>query len=83
VLDAITSLRNGADLLWIQTEKPNVEQIASMMDRVRAVIPNAKLAHNNSPSFNWTLAFRQHVFDTWGAEGKNVVAEYGGVGHWR
>ena len=76
VLDAITSLQNGADLLWIETEKPNVEQIASMMDRVRAVIPNAKLAYNNSPSFNWTLSFRQQVFDDWAAEGKNVVAEY-------
>ncbi len=76
VLDAITSLQNGADLLWIETEKPNVAQIASMMDRVREVIPNAKLAYNNSPSFNWTLAFRQQVFDTWSAEGKNSVAEY-------
>ena len=76
VLDAITSLQNGADLLWIETEKPNVEQIASMMDRVRAVVPNAKLAYNNSPSFNWTLSFRQQVFDDWAANGKNVVAEY-------
>jgi isocitrate lyase len=76
VLDSITSLQNGADLLWIETEKPNVEQIASMMDRVRAVVPNAKLAYNNSPSFNWTLSFRQQVFDDWAAKGKNVVAEY-------
>ncbi len=72
VLDSITSLRNGADLLWIETEKPHVEQIASMMDRVREVFPNAKLAYNNSPSFNWTLSFRQQVFDAWSAEGKNV-----------
>ena len=28
VLDCITSLQNGADLLWIETEKPNVAQIA-------------------------------------------------------
>src|SRR5215217_6588637 len=55
VLDCITSLQNGADLLWIETEKPNIEQIAKMVDRVREVIPNAKLAYNNSPSFNWTL----------------------------
>jgi isocitrate lyase len=76
VLDGITSLRNGADLLWIETEKPHVEQIAAMMDRIRAVFPNAKLAYNNSPSFNWTLSFRQQVFDDWAANGKNVVAEY-------
>ena len=39
VLDGITSLQNGADLLWIETEKPHVEQIASMMDRIREVVP--------------------------------------------
>ena len=76
VLDGITSLQNGADLLWIETEKPHVEQIASMMDRIRAVVPNAKLAYNNSPSFNWTLNFRQQVFDDWASQGKNVTAEY-------
>jgi isocitrate lyase len=72
VLDSITSLQNGADLLWIETEKPHVEQIAGMMDRIRAVVPNAKLVYNNSPSFNWTLNFRQQVFDAWSAEGRDV-----------
>ncbi len=74
VLDCITSLQNGADLLWIETEKPHVEQIAGMVDRIREVIPNAKLVYNNSPSFNWTLNFRQQVFDAWEAEGKDVSA---------
>jgi isocitrate lyase len=74
VLDSITSLQNGADLLWIETEKPHVEQIAGMMDRIRAVMPHAKLAYNNSPSFNWTLNFRQQVYDAWKAEGKDVSA---------
>ncbi len=74
VLDSITSLQNGADLLWIETEKPHVEQIAGMMDRVREVIPNAKLVYNNSPSFNWTLNFRQQVFDAYKAAGKDVSA---------
>jgi isocitrate lyase len=72
VLDCITSLNNGADLLWIETEKPHIEQIAGMVDRVREVIPNAKLVYNNSPSFNWTLNFRQQVFDAWVKEGKDV-----------
>ncbi|PZU09290.1 isocitrate lyase [Sphingomonas sp.] len=72
VLDCITSLQNGADLLWIETEKPHIEQIASMVDRIREVIPNAKLVYNNSPSFNWTLNFRQQVYDLWAAEGKDV-----------
>jgi isocitrate lyase len=74
VLDSITSLENGADLLWIETEKPHVEQIASMMDRIREVFPNAKLVYNNSPSFNWTLNFRQQVYDAWEKAGKDVSA---------
>jgi len=74
VLDCITSLQNGADLLWIETEKPHIEQIASMVDRIREVIPNAKLAYNNSPSFNWTLNFRQQVYDAWAEAGRDVSA---------
>ncbi|MCW1427623.1 isocitrate lyase [Novosphingobium sp. JCM 18896] len=74
VLDCITSLQNGADLLWIETEKPHIEQIAGMVDRIREVVPNAKLVYNNSPSFNWTLNFRQQVFDRWSAEGQDMSA---------
>ncbi len=74
VLDGITSLRNGADMLWIETEKPHLTQIGGMVDRIREVIPNAKLLYNNSPSFNWTLNFRQQVFDAWSEEGKDVSA---------
>lgn len=74
VLDCITSLQNGADLLWIETEKPHIEQIASMVDRIREVIPNAKLVYNNSPSFNWTLNFRQQVFDAWAEAGRDLSA---------
>src|SRR5689334_11241834 len=74
VLDCITSLQNGADLLWIETEKPHIAQIAGMVDRIREVVPNAKLAYNNSPSFNWTLNFRQQVYDAWKAAGKDVSA---------
>lgn len=74
ILDSITSLQNGADLIWIETEKPHVGQIGGMMDEVRKVVPNAKLVYNNSPSFNWTLNFRQQVFDSWSEAGKDVSA---------
>lgn len=74
VLDCITSLQHGADLLWIETEKPHIAQIADMVDRIRAVVPNAKLVYNNSPSFNWTLNFRQQVYDAWAKDGKDVSA---------
>jgi isocitrate lyase len=74
VLDCVTSLEHGADLLWIETEKPNVEQIASMVNAVREQRPDAKLVYNNSPSFNWTLKFRQQVYEEWQAAGKDVSA---------
>ncbi|MEC8823443.1 MAG: isocitrate lyase [Pseudomonadota bacterium] len=74
VLDCITSLQNGADMLWIETEKPHVGQIAGMVNRIKEVVPDAKLVYNNSPSFNWTLNFRQQVFDAMQEEGKDVSA---------
>lgn len=74
VMDSIASLQNGADLLWIETEKPHIGQIGGMVNRIREVIPNAKLVYNNSPSFNWTLNFRQQVFDAWEQAGQDVSA---------
>ena len=73
ILDSITSLQSGADLIWIETEKPHIGQIAEMMSEIKKVVPNAKLVYNNSPSFNWTLNFRQQVFDDWEKEGKDLT----------
>ena len=73
ILDSITSLQSGADLIWIETEKPHIGQIAEMMNEIKKVVPNAKLVYNNSPSFNWTLNFRQQVFDAWEQEGKDLT----------
>ena len=75
ILDSITSLQNGADLIWIETEKPHIGQIGAMMDEIKKVVPNAKLVYNNSPSFNWTLNFRQQVFDAMEEAGKDI-SEY-------
>ena len=72
ILDCITSLQNGADMIWIETEKPHVGQIGAMVDEIRKVVPNAKLVYNNSPSFNWTLNFRQQIFDAWADAGKDL-----------
>ncbi|MEW6981647.1 isocitrate lyase [Colwelliaceae bacterium 6471] len=74
VLDCITSLQNGADLIWIETEKPHIGQIGGMVNAIREVVPNAKLVYNNSPSFNWTLNFRQQVFDAMVEAGQDVSA---------
>ena len=72
ILDSITSLQNGADLIWIETEKPHIGQIGAMMDEIKKVVPNAKLVYNNSPSFNWTLNFRQQVFDSMTENGDDM-----------
>ena len=74
VLDCVTSLQNGADMIWIETPTPNVKEIAEMVNRVKQQVPNAKLVYNNSPSFNWTLNFRQQTFDRWTAEGRDLTA---------
>ncbi len=74
ILDCVTSLQNGADMIWIETEKPHVGQIGAMVDEIRKQVPNAKLVYNNSPSFNWTLNFRQQVFDALSEAGKDVSA---------
>ena len=74
VLDCITSLQNGADLLWIETPTPNVKQIAHMVNRIKEVAPNAKLVYNNSPSFNWTLNFRNQAYEEMLSEGENMTA---------
>ncbi|MCA0133469.1 isocitrate lyase [Winogradskyella alexanderae] len=74
VLDCITSLQNGADLLWIETPTPNIKQIAHMVNRIKEVEPKAKLVYNNSPSFNWTLNFRNQVYEEMLLEGQNMGA---------
>lgn len=73
VLDCVTSLQHGADLLWIETPTPDIKQIAHMVNRVRAEVPNAKLVYNNSPSFNWTLNFRKQVYQQMQEEGLDMT----------
>jgi isocitrate lyase len=69
--DCIASLtEGGADLLWIETDTPNVDEIAAMVNEIKKVVPDAKLTYNNSPSFNWTLNLRKQVRAQWIAEGK-------------
>ncbi|MCJ1462442.1 hypothetical protein MMC07_001043 [Pseudocyphellaria aurata] len=42
-----------ADLLWLETAKPNVEQGAKFAGEIRAAYPGKQLVYNLSPSFNW------------------------------
>ncbi len=74
VFDSIEAIKAGADLLWIETATPSVQDITDMMNEVRKEIPDAKLVYNNSPSFNWTLNFRQQAFDAMVEAGEDVSA---------
>ena len=75
--DCISSLKDGdADLLWIETDTPNVEIISQMVAEIRKEVPNAKLIYNNSPSFNWTLNLRKQVRAQWIQEGRISAADY-------
>jgi isocitrate lyase len=47
-----------------------------MVNRVKATVPHAKLAYNNSPSFNWTLNLRKQVREEWIAADKIKAADY-------
>lgn len=75
--DCIASLTlGGADLLWIETDTPNVVEISGMVAEIRKAAPNAKLTYNNSPSFNWTLNLRKQVRADWIAAGRIAANAY-------
>jgi isocitrate lyase len=48
-----------ADLLWLETSTPDLEEAAAFAEAVHARYPGKLLAYNCSPSFNW----RRHLDD--------------------
>jgi isocitrate lyase len=75
--DCIAFMKDGgADLLWIETDTPDVAIIASMVNEIRQEVPHAKLTYNNSPSFNWTLNLRKQVRKEWLEAGKISADDY-------
>jgi isocitrate lyase len=42
-----------ADLIWMETSKPNLEQARKFAEAIHAKYPGKLLAYNCSPSFNW------------------------------
>jgi isocitrate lyase len=42
-----------ADLLWMETSTPDIEEARRFADAVHAKFPGKMLAYNCSPSFNW------------------------------
>ncbi|TBN58232.1 isocitrate lyase [Glaciihabitans arcticus] len=48
-----------ADLLWVESDKPNLELARTFAESIHKEFPGKKLAYNCSPSFNW----RSHLDD--------------------
>ena len=42
-----------ADLLWVESDKPNLELARTFAESIKAEYPDQQLAYNCSPSFNW------------------------------
>ncbi|HEX9952892.1 MAG TPA: isocitrate lyase [Rubricoccaceae bacterium] len=42
-----------ADLLWMETSTPDLDQARAFAEAIHAQFPGKKLAYNCSPSFNW------------------------------
>jgi len=49
-----------ADLLWMETSTPNLDQARQFAEAIRAKFPGKMLAYNCSPSFNW----KRHLDDS-------------------
>ena len=72
--DCILVTQSRAAPIWSgsrPTRRTSTE-IAAMVAEIRKQAPKAKLAYNNSPSFNWTLNLRRQVFDAYKEAGKDV-----------
>jgi isocitrate lyase len=48
-----------ADLIWMETSTPNLEQAQRFADAIHKEFPNKMLAYNCSPSFNWSSNLSQ------------------------
>ena len=63
-----------ADLLWCETETPNLADARRFAEAIRAKFPGKMLAYNCSPSFNW----RKNLGD---AEIASFQRELGALGY--
>jgi isocitrate lyase len=49
-----------ADLLWVETSEPNIEEARRFAEAIHAKFPGKLLAYNCSPSFNWKKKLDDH-----------------------
>ncbi|MHA1571388.1 MAG: isocitrate lyase, partial [Alphaproteobacteria bacterium] len=52
-----------ADLVWIETSRPDLEQARRFAEAIHREIPGKMLAYNCSPSFNWSANLEQSDID--------------------
>ena len=50
-----------ADLVWCETSKPCLKEAKRFADAVKGAVPDAMLAYNCSPSFNWRKSIPSNV----------------------
>ncbi|KAK4055590.1 mitochondrial 2-methylisocitrate lyase [Microbotryomycetes sp. JL201] len=53
-LKRVLSFADHADMLWLETKKPDLKQAQGFASDIRAVHPGKWLVYNLSPSFNWS-----------------------------
>lgn len=53
-VDRAIAFRPYADILWMETKTPDIDQAKEFAEGVKKVHPSAMLAYNLSPSFNWS-----------------------------
>ena len=62
-----------ADLIWLETATPDLEEARRFADAIHAEFPGKPLAYNCSPSFNW----RRHLDDETIAVFQSELAKMG------
>ena len=62
-----------ADLLWVESDKPNLELARTFAESIHKEFPGKKLAYNCSPSFNW----KSHLDDAQIASFQRELAAMG------
>ena len=50
-----------ADLLWVETSKPDLDEAREFAEAIHAEHPGKPLAYNCSPSFNWSKNLDAHT----------------------
>ncbi|RAU82709.1 isocitrate lyase [Pontibacter arcticus] len=57
-----------ADLVWMETSKPDLEQARKFAEAILAEYPDKLLAYNCSPSFNWAAKLSVQEMETFREE---------------